>query len=88
MAEGQAVEPLAGDAVVNQSSNLDKTSKSSSGSDQPLEGAQQYTMKSMTLHNMNAENSSDNVTQSKENKSELASHPVAIGLYYQGGAVL
>lgn len=65
MAEGQAVEPLAGDAVVNQSSNLDKSGQSSSGSDQPLEGAQQYTMKSMTLHNMNAENSSDNVTVSK-----------------------
>ena len=52
-----------------------------------LEGAQQYTMKSMTLNKIDGQ-SSDTVTNSKENKSELTNPPVAIGLFYQGGPVL
>lgn len=82
MVEGQAVEPLQGDGVLNQSSMM------YSASALPLDGAQQYTMKSMTLNNMNVENSSENETQFKENKSDIASPSIAIGLYYQGGAVL
>lgn len=56
MVEGQAVEPLQGDGVLNQSSMM------YSASALPLDGAQQYTMKSMTLNNMNVENSSENET--------------------------
>jgi hypothetical protein len=88
MVEGQAVEALLGDAVLNQSSMLYNHSVYA----HPLEGAQQYTMKSMTLNNMNVDSSDNGTnfkeTNYKENKSEVASPSVAIGLYYQGGAVL